>query len=385
MSALDHVQDTNGSELFRLAKLYGLPEFTKQADVGQTRDPGSAPLTAYADPSNRLYPCHTRASTYLSAMFFEEKQAAFIPRNATKIRERIDRAADYWGVRGDVDQMREKVSTAHADADEKLADADFGYVWTDEEGNKQRHLRMKHAAEVQAAAEWLHTYRDHLPLEQRQPIAGRIAKKAQEYGADLGDHEQEIQRQAGLGIPDTQRAAGMIRKRAQVCRNPEWRQEVEKLAQAVEHKPAETLGPDRVSKLAVTLDRVDRALNLTGQYGGMFERPEDVLCAVTHKEAQSSVDVACPLPTGRVYDRREFTKIAGEPLRTALGDAFAGRTLQADGSPDPEKLAEALPELPTGKAATFEAIAETHGVYPMLHKAASAGRFADLESFAGSY
>ena len=76
-SILDHTQDLSGVETHRLTSLYAPPEFVKTASHEQLYGPegGGLPNHVFADPVHRLYPCHTKAATWMSCLFFMDKMA----------------------------------------------------------------------------------------------------------------------------------------------------------------------------------------------------------------------------------------------------------------------------------------------------------------------
>jgi hypothetical protein len=373
---LDHVADANGAELHRLSKLYEFPDFVKQADLDETLRPGKLAASVYADPrtADKLYPCHTPASTWLSCLYFEEKQGSFHKKDRPLIRERLDHYAEYWGVKEAVDAMREAHSEMHKNADDLLPDADFVFVRVLDTGHKERHWRLKNAAEVKAAAASLHEYRDHLPFTDRNVIAAKVLEKAAAYGASLGDHEQFVERQAGRGVCNPDDVVQMLKGRAKLARDAQHRTMITKLAEIVESKPASALTPDMLVKLAETVDMVDRANGLVrnnvGYYTDVLPRPEDVIFASTYKEVAAGVGAACALTTGSVYDKTEFSKVSADDLANLFGpDILNQVTTGLD--VDAEKLAELAETFPRPDAELFEDLLKATGIPPMAHKAAS--------------
>ena len=150
-------------ELKRFSLIHDFPEYVKKADLNETLRPTDLPLNVYADPrpGMRVYPCHTPASTYLSSIYFAEKRSEYRPNDAARVQQRLDHYIDYWAIRGDVDAAVTKQASLKKTSDDHLPDSDFAIVWVnDETGEKIRNCRMKSAAEVKAAADWLLTYRD---------------------------------------------------------------------------------------------------------------------------------------------------------------------------------------------------------------------------------
>jgi hypothetical protein len=368
---LDHVGDANGAELHRLSKLYGLPDFVKQADFTAVLRPGEQPVAVYADPRTKHYPCQDAASTFLSCLFFEEKQGHYHPNNRTHVRERLDHYVEYWGIKEAVDAVRAVHGETHKNANDLLPDSDFAFVRVLKDGHKQRHWRLKNSKEVRAAAETLFKYRDTLPFSDRHVISQKILTKAAQYGADLGEYDGFIERQAGRGVCDPEQVEVMLMGRAKIAKDAQQRQMITKLAETAASKPSASLTPDMLIKLANTVDMVDRASGLAGRYSDALPRPEDVIFAVTYKEATAGVSTSCALTTGSIYDKSQFSKVSAEDLANLFGPDIVGQvTTGLD--VDPEKLAEIAATLPRGDAEVFEQLLQEAGVPPMAHKAASA-------------
>ena len=380
---LDHVSDVNGAELSRLAKLHEIPDFVKQADLNATRNPGDLPASVYGDPRINAYPCHNPASTFLSAMFFEEKKAQYAPKHAGFVRERIDKAVEYWSIKTAVDSLRKEWEEQHKTADDRLSDDYFAFVWANDDGTKARHCRMANAMETKTAAEWLHRHRDSMNFKDKQTVANKILEKAAQYGAGLGEYDLFIEKQAGRGVCNPKEVVAMLRGRAKLAKQAEWSKAINNLADLVATKPQFALDPNNLTKLAETVDTVDRANRLVGKYSELIPRPEDVLFKATFKEVSASYGSACQMTTGKVYDKDDFTKLALHDLQAAFGPDFA-KGVQTGVDVDPEKLAEIASTLPRGDAAMFDELASAAGITPLPIKSASA-ETADLNRFADQY
>jgi len=370
-TVLDHVTDVNGAELHRLAKLYDLPDFVKQADT-DVLTPANLPVSVYADPRVKLYPCNNPASTFLSCLFFAEKQGSYSPGNRKHVQERLDQLVEYWGIEEPVRQMRAKHADMHRDPDSLLPDSDFAYVRILDSGQKDRHWRIKNAKEVKLAAQSLYENRDHpeLPFSFRRVIADKILVKAAAYGASLGEHEGFVERQAGHGVCNPDEVVDMIGIRVKLAKDNGQRQLLTKLASTVNGQPSSALTPDMLVYLADTMDAVDRSTKLAGRYTDSIKRPEDVIFSVTYKEASASVKSVVALTTGSIYEKGQFSKLSADDLTSLFGKDLANQVTTGMDI-DPEKLAEVAATLPRGNAEMFEQLLKESGIPPMAHKSAS--------------
>lgn len=382
---LDHVQDTNGIERHRLEQLYPVPEFVKSA-AADSLVPQTGP---WADPRRiggkpPLYPCHTKAATFLSALFWAEKradyEAVFRKRDADVVQERLEQFIDTWGLRSEVDAVRTKrAELIKGAADAELPDSAFALVYVDGDGHKHRTLRMKTAGEVKQAAAWLARQVDSPTLDEssrpllsftdRNVVAVKVMAKAAAFGADLGEHELTVQRQAGLGVCDPQAVVGMLRNRAKLAKTAAQQEGIAALAAAVEKNPRGALNLDkdmRVKMAALIADTIDPAIGLLGKYTPMLPRPEDVLFQVTYKEAGDIASNGCELVTGAIFDKRLFSKLSLDKIRGALGDEIA--EAMTDGlALDIEKMADVAATLPRGDAQTLAQLFDEAGI-PALRK-----------------
>ena len=114
---MDQTTDPNGQTLHRLTRPYEPPEFVKVATHEQITGMGrDLPPESFADPRTMQFPTHTPAAVVTSAMYLLEAEPG-LGKLAEIVRQRVDRAAEYFGVKGHVDKIREKAAAALADAE----------------------------------------------------------------------------------------------------------------------------------------------------------------------------------------------------------------------------------------------------------------------------
>ena len=230
-TVLDPASDVNLEELARLSKLYDFPDYVKQADINFTTNPASIGVNAYADPVRKKFACHTKAATWLSGLYFNEKKAEYHPKDRTRISARLEKFADYFGIRNAYDEIEKQAAALN---EQQLPDSAYAYVWVDDSGNKDRHLPLDSAMNVKAAAEWLEKYRDHLPFSDRTVIANKILEKAASFSTALSSESVAmLEKQAGHGVPDPTEVSEMIEQRAKLATRQVQRDEILKLAAAV--------------------------------------------------------------------------------------------------------------------------------------------------------
>jgi len=403
-SQMDHVADVanGGVELRRFAQLYTFPDFVKAAnqELHLTVPPGTA-VTTCADPVNKQFWCHTKVATWLSHLFYQEKRAEFHPKNQVQIEKRLDQYAQFFGIKTACDAIKTRWLELNKTAEDQLPDSSYAYVWIGENGTKERHLPLRTAMEVKAAAEYVQQYRDNFPYPVRRLMANKILEKAANYGAALGAHTEFLEKQAGRGVCDPAEVVEMVEKRA-LCipaslgvtyddkgkPNGGIRAHFQKMAAVIRTTPRQALQPEMLVKLATTIDQLDRQFNLVGQYDKTIARPEDVIFKSTFGKVASDLAKHVPTTSGKYYEKEAFRRLPVADVQALFGEEFANRVKTAFGDIDPEKMAEEVTTLPRPDAQLLDSLLSDNGIVPVMHKAAGAKQgftAAEMAQIAESY
>lgn len=387
--AVDYLADANKVELVRFAKLYDFPAFVKSASFEKTFSTTPVSRQHCADPINAQFPCNTRARTWLSYLYFTEKRAEFKEKEATRIQHRLDHYVDYWGIKGDVDNLLGKHAEYTKDAQTRLPDSTYAFVWVDtESGHKERRLPLRNPNEVKVAADWLFKYHERLPFQDANIIATRVLEKAAAFGASITNHIDFLEKKAGRGVCDPRRVVAAIKRRAGMAKQAEVRTHIGELAKIIESTPHRALGPDMLVKLACTLDMIDRAQGFTSKYGSDLDRPEDVIFEATFTKSAKEISGLVATTSGKAYKKAHLAKVGLDALRDLFGDEFANEVKSGKDKVDLEKLAEVVHTLPRGDAEQFDRLMRDQGVDPTLVKSASVRQGftkADFEKLAMAY
>lgn len=379
-TVLDQVDDKSRRDFHMLAQLYPLPEYVKTASEKQVCEPEGLPSTAYADVRGRKFPCHTKAATLVSAMFFIEKKGEMDPKIAKFVGDRLNMYAKHWGIEPDILAIKEKYANLRKTGTADLPDSAFAWVWAGN-GEKERRYPLRNATEVKAAAHWLRQYRDQLHYEDRQRIAEKILDKAAEFGAAFADDLDELlEKTAGRGVYDPEKVASMIRDRVKIGHKvPEnVRNGMLKMAGEIESNPMLAEDPTSSIELCKTVDQFDREYKIVGKYAAQIPRPEDVIFAGTIKSAEHFVKNACCMVTGSIYDKSQFSSLSPSAVRNVLGNDIA-QAVTTGIRIDPEKMAEVAATLPAPDAETFDRLMSEVG-QPPFRKDATARGVPDAEA-----
>lgn len=372
---LDQSGDLTFQETVKLAQLYDFPDFAKQADLKEVIGPEQPHPNLYADTrSPYQFPCHSKAATFVSYAFFLEKQSEIGPKVRATIADRLQKFAEYWGIKNAV----RKLVDTHRELNKvaEYPDSSYAIVWSSETGEKERRYPLRNALEVKAAAEWFHTYlpeiRAQFGFDDRQTIANKILLKAAELGADLGEHRDSIEKHAGRGVCEPKVASKMIRDRVKAAHRctPEMAVSMRKLAEMVEVKPTVCLDPASMAKLASTVDQFDRTHGLLNRYTELIPAPEDVLFSATYTKAASVCEDSCSLTTGSVYDRNDFSKLSATDVQDLFGDEIVASVCSGL-HVDPIKMADVAATFPRNDAVIFEQLLTDKGIVPMAKDAST--------------
>lgn len=373
--AIDQTRDISGRETHRLFSLYPAPDFVKNANhEARCGDAETLPRHMYADPFNKLYPCHSSAATWLSAAFFADKHAADNNEKVAAVKNNIIKSAAYFGIAGSVTDLFSKAEKNAASDLAQLPDDDFAVVWTTDAGTRDRHWPLRNSAEVKMAAAQFGKYRDEFTFQDRHKIAERILDKAFEYNTDVGDAQDALLLAAGRGACAAKTASELVRTRAQLLRraHPQYSGELAKLAELIDGNPTEARSAEFRIKLAGVIDGVDRETHLTRMYdNGGLPRAEEVLFAVTEKVANDFMSAHVQTTTGNVYALSDLEKLAVDDVRDYLGEDFADAVSAGGVYMDRSKLAAIVPTLDRGMASTLDRLLQDKNVTAAVKTAAA--------------
>lgn len=370
---LDQTQDTNGELLAKYAHEYAdqFPEYVRN----QTLTPGcrgesTTAATAYADSRNRNFPCHTKAATWMSTLYFLHNREKMPAEVSLRVGQQLEKFASYWGIEKSVGQLKTAYLHKQQHDLSSLPDDEFAYVWVDENGAKDRRLPMQDTLDVKRAADWFAEYHREFPFNDRATIAEKILHRADTLGAGLGEREVLLQKNAGNGVCNPATVVRQILLRAVAVPDQQMKASLHKLASTISDHPEDALDPEELKKLAITLDGFDRHANLVRKYAdGGIKPPEDFLFEVTYGEMAKLASEHCALTTGSIYSRDDFEKLSLSEIRDLFGNDFANEVsegIRVDG----EKLSEIAPTLPLPDAELLDRLMDKSGVQPLAKQAA---------------
>jgi len=376
---LDQSRDVNHQELYRIVKQYEAPDYVKTAsfeDLG-AKDIEDKSVNAFANRSNKSYPYHTPAATWVSTSFLLEKRANYNRIEFDNMIRRLNEAAEIHGISRDIKSLSEKIASSNRTPnDSDLPDDNFAVVILHDNGAKERHLRLSNDGEVKAAAEFLYKFRDQFTFDQRQSIAEKILDKANTLDTTFEEkHGEFLEKQAAFGGCATEDVGRLLWSRVQAVgkQTKEAKAasfELAKIARTLLKNPKRIHTPGTLTKVASIIDQVDKQFGLTGLYGSVLSRPEDVLFVVTQKTASHVADSHFSTVTGNIYNKNDLNRIKYSEVESLMGPEFADSISAGGLFVDPEKLATELHTLPRGDAKLMDRLLRDNGVAPVVKEAA---------------
>jgi hypothetical protein len=361
----DYSRDVDRHLLHRLTQLYPPPPYAKEAsEIQRGGVVDEIPQHMFAVPGQRLFPAHTKAATWYSALL-AAAQASQLGSHTETVRDILCKTAAYFAIEADVRSLFEKVAADASDATKMLPDTHFALVWVDETGQTQRSYPLRNRYEVKAAADWFGKYRNDFVFRDRQQIAEKILDRIADTGADGVDTEM-LAKTAARGFCAANAVVDAWRSRAALSTHAAEKEAAEHMIETLrEHPVAYNDQPMRL-KLAAVMDEFDRETGLQRHYGTGLARPEEALFEVTEKTANDIVQQHIPLATGAMYAKDDLVRIPVNTLQQWFGAEFtkAAQDPVVTGL-DPTNLATLATALDVPGAQHFERMLATAGIEPV--------------------
>lgn len=177
---MDFTKDKNPTALYEVGIKAGenLPDYVKEATLLQEEDVVSLNDCAFADPVNRLHPIHTKAATFMSAVYMAGNGLA-----NSKEFETVKAAAALFDIEKDIEEALSLLpQTEKAAFDYNNVEKQYALTFNIEEDDSWKAYPIGNTVEVTKAAtdvvkDW---YDGHIPTDWFYHAAKNIVKKANE-------------------------------------------------------------------------------------------------------------------------------------------------------------------------------------------------------------
>ena len=341
MNRYDFTTDNTGA-IFEYADENGLiPDFVKQSSHIGPDDVAEFHDRAFADEDARLYPCHTKEATILSAVY-SQAQGDDTP----GVREKIASAAAAFGVSGEVDAvfkhydtLAEKVA-AKAEADRPKIMQKFALTLTDEDGTEHNMYDISTRADTLVSIRHLGEDYDagRIPPHFMRKVATEVCSAAAEQGVYYVP--QFIVKYATSVLPDYDATQTMLATRGDILEKgafADYVGVVDTMFDAIEKAASAGQAMNAVDTAMGRLCALDLDNGIVS-YSSRTPDPYDILCTGTRqvdlmKDAASHVWV-CDIPVPVSDLRRTDMDIVRGSLSKSASD-IVGEVMDTLSSQEP--------------------------------------------------
>lgn len=330
--------DTLKLGLHTLNNVYGMPDYVKQASMDdiseQTLD--SLPNNVFADPTQRCYPCHTKAATWVSLGYFLQDYNNIPDGKREELLDRFEKSAKYFGIVDDyVDLLSKTVMQ------EKKASAvpkSTAVTLTPQGGE------LGSEADLFKAASWLVAQRNRLPLQKRAEMAAKIIKQADTFHVTL-PQRKALEQTAGYGVNEPSEIISSIRTRSSLVKKSEYSHQLLQLADSLTRFISSPF--DKVwVKVAYAIDDFDKLAGLMpSREAGKLPLPEEVVFAYPMTTVKEAAEESIQLTNGEIYTMDKLASVSRENYEDVLGPEVTDSMFDFNMF-DKEAAAEILPTLP---------------------------------------
>jgi hypothetical protein len=246
---LDFYTDNSKRIFYKLASTYQLPTFIKEATISRGEDLQDLPDSTFADSYERLFPCHTKADTAMSYLYFNDQAANMDKKAAERIEKNFKHFFDLFNI--DQDEITKIAEVATPDDFDTLANFmlkvdDFGYQFANLKPNE----RTKLAAELLKYAE----DKNFTLTAKHHDFLVKTARAEQAHPSDI--------------------AIGILKRATYLKPNDKNCELLYVLANSVEQKKTA-----KMDEVVEALDDFDLRNKLTRYYGNGLPTPEETCFA----------------------------------------------------------------------------------------------------------
>jgi len=357
----DVTDDQSNKMLYKFSRLIDFPEFVKEAETIEPAEVATLPQQVFADPTTRKFPCHTKAATWLSQLYFLEAQHNYPTLRAQEVQGRINKAAAYFAIE-DTTKEAAELWEQHNTPEQTVDDKDYAMIF-EQDGKTVRHLPINNEVNIKAAAQKLFEKQARYPFDLRQIAARKILRNATEHKAQLDDTVEEyLYKAAGFGMTTPARAAEKLGMRALMMPKEagDMRTKMAKLTKSV--LAMKEIPLTELTKLAEIVDRVDTEFGFYQHYNEGIDTPEEIFFELTEKRASALKNEYIQLTTGTLLPVDMIHVLPIAKIAATVGADFL-KSIISDSNLDIdiEKFARVAPTLPRDDALLLERAIQSAG------------------------
>lgn len=188
----DFTKDQNPTALYEVGIKAGdsLPNYVKEASILQEEDLVSLHDCAFADQANRLHPIHTKAATYMSAVYLAGEG-----KSDSKEFQAVKAAASLFDIEDDIDAALSLLPQAEKSADtHELASEKYALSFNIEEDDTWKAYAINNEVDVtKSATDAVRDWNDgHIPTDWFFHAARNIVKRANELNISRNEIPEKV-------------------------------------------------------------------------------------------------------------------------------------------------------------------------------------------------
>ena len=347
---MDVLNDQSHRRWITIAEAHNVPSYVYDQEVPVKEAYADAPDSLFADPVHRMFPIDTPATTWLAAAYFNDAGGQIKQADLREcIRDRIVRAAETYGIAGDVKTALDLRAAEPVNPED--VDANYAYVVKDAAGKTaSRRYGIFDRDGLEKACSYFSRNRSAYQIEERTKIAAGILRRALELGGP--DVPELVHKEAADAVPYRPALLQELFERARLTKDAEASTIIGTLVEVVGFATSDELIKNADALVAV-IDDLDKLNGMTKHYGRDILSPNEVVYAMPVKDAEALMDDTVTL------DRIAFSSVKLAELDPSvfgdvLGEDFIAQ-VSKDGKLDAAKMAAILPTLPRPDRAVLEA------------------------------
>lgn len=298
-----------------LATYPDIREYVKTAQVGEDVR-NSLPVSAFADPGNRMFPVHSAADAVLSKAY-----ATKVANLASTVMDQIDTALDMFGVPKDI-FAQPKVASHKEEAPIYLAES-------------QQKLAFYSSTPIAAGEEALQRNQAKLSSKSLTDGALKLVKEASRRGENVSNWTLKY---AGLVQCDTQETRDWVETRAHKAPTASLSEAYTKIAHVVTSLDG-SVDRDDLIKLSNAIGELDSLAGFSRYYGRTLLDPVSTVFN-TKTAMQPMLDLA-----GKQVPVEKLLAVSPEAYGDILGSDIVSE-ISENGELMPDALVEILDTLP---------------------------------------
>ena len=314
----DVVSDVNRAGFFKIAKMVELPDFVKEAELTTVEDINGLRSAAFADSTNRKFPIHTAADTWLSwAYFCKHGQKSYGESEMSKIASKITEAAALW-----------KVQLPRFYFEKLAAEAvKIKYVYR---GQEKAATEVHSVEELEKIAQDLLTNRARYPYEMRRDAARQVLSAVTCFDFQFPiNTERSLQKMAAYGAGTLDETLKVLQVRKIAVKDKVLSDKLAEAQDIVKEAAAQgLLRPDLLDKMASFVDAIDRLSDMHVKYNHGLQSPEEGLFSITVKDMDDLHKHGIKLSDGTlISDKEAKSSKIRQLLENLTGQKIAADTV----------------------------------------------------------